>query len=242
MVQKKHNKVDAYKKYTPTQKNMSRRIVDKMPDWLLRMTGTNVCLFFWGSLLWLIGSNTHQYDPEYDAHVGPLMEQRTYSEAFKDAYWPMVNGKFVPEFSWYVNVSMVLVGALLLLAQNVNAANKERKRDLESARNQIDIMLKIDELAKAHNLDATAAKKMLTVAPEIVKHMSADSRVYFDMIMDGKISVNDENFVNIATAVMAGHLQSHPEDLQLVKNVFEKQENKFDMNTIIKYANNNIKK
>ncbi len=242
MVQKKQNNMDAYKKYTPTQKNMSQRIADKMPDWLLRMTGVNVCLFLWGSILWAIGSNTHQYDSEFDARVGPLVEQRTYGKAFKDAYWPIKGGEYAPDSSWHLNVSMVLVCALLLLAQNVNAANKERKRDLKSARNQIDIMLKIDGLAKEHNLDATAAKKMLTVAPEIVKHMSEDSRVYFDLIMDGKISVNDENFVNIATAVMAGHLQSHPEDLQLVKNVFEKQENKFDMNTIIKYANNNIEK
>ena len=46
--------------------------------------------------------------------------------------------------------------------------------------------------------------------------MSADSRVYFDMIMDGQVSVDNKDFLNMAAAVMAGHLQSHPEDMARV--------------------------
>ena len=81
-------------------------------------------------------------------------------------------------------------------------------------------MLAIEKLAKEHHLDATAAKKIVKVAPEIIKHMSKDSRVYFDMIMDGQVSVEDEKFLDIATSIMVGHLESHPEDMERIMTTF----------------------
>lgn len=60
--------------------------------------------------------------------------------------------------------------------------------------------------------------------PEIVKNMSADSRVYFDMIMDGQVSVDNKDFLNMAAAVMAWHLQSHPEDMARVIALFDEKQ------------------
>ena len=40
------------------------------------------------------------------------------------------------------------------------------------------------------------------------------------MIMDGKVSANNGNFMGIAAAVMAGHLQSHPEDMERIMTTF----------------------
>ena len=45
-------------------------------------------------------------------------------------------------------------------------------------------------------------------------------RVYFDMIMDGQVSVEDEKFLDIATSIMVGHLESHPEDMERIMTTF----------------------
>ncbi len=218
----------AYKKYAKPRKSLSARITEKVPNWLALNVMFNASLFLWGSLIWLYGSNTRQFDPEYDTPggpaTGPHLELRTYTQALKDAYWPMVNGEFSPDFSWKLNAGMALVFALLSMGQGVAAIGLRRHADLKLARAQVDIMLNLEKLAREHNLDATAAKKMLAVAPEIVKNMSADSRVYFDMIMDGRVSVDNKDFLNMAAAVMAGHLQSHPEDMARVIALFDEKQ------------------
>lgn len=151
------------------------------------------------------------------------MEQRTYQQALKDAYWPMVNGEYAPDFNWYLTMGMIVVFAAFSLAGTVISANKSYKKDLKAAKARVNIMLAIEKLAKEHHLDATAAKKIVKVAPEIIKHMSKDSRVYFDMIMDGQVSVEDEKFLDIATSIMVGHLESHPEDMErIMTTLYEK--------------------
>ena len=218
----------AYKKYAKPRKSLSAHITEKVPNWLALNVALNASMFLWGSLIWLYGSNTRQFDPEYDTPgglaTGPHLELRTYTQALKDAYWPMVNGEFSPDFSWKLNAGMALIIALLSMGQGVAAIGLRRHADLKLARAQVDIMLNLEKLAREHNLDATAAKKMLTVAPEIVKNMSADSRVYFDMIMDGRVSVDNKDFLNMAAAVMAGHLQSHPEDMARVIALFDEKQ------------------
>ena len=218
----------AYKKYAKPRKSLSARITEKVPNWLALNVMFNASLFLWGSLIWLYGSNTRQFDPEYDTPggpaTGPYLELRTYTQALKDAYWPMENGEFSPDFSWKLNAGMALVFALLSMGQGVAAIGLRRHADLKRARAQMDIKLNLEKLAREHNLDATAAKKMLAVAPEIVKNMSADSRVYFDMIMDGRVSVDNKDFLNMAAAVMAGHLQSHPEDMARVIALFDEKQ------------------
>ena len=132
----------------------------------------------------------------------------------------MVNGEYAPDFDWYLTMGMIVVFAAFSLAGTVISANKSYKKDLKAAKAQVNIMLAIEKLAKEHHLDATAAKKIVKVAPDIVKNMSKDSRVYFDMIMDGQVSVEDEKFLDIATSIMVGHLESHPEDMERIMTTF----------------------
>ncbi len=216
-----------YKKYTPKPKGLAKRVTAKMPQWLKLNVIANAALFILGSAIWVYASNTREFDPEYDGPsgpcTGPYLDSRTYLQAAKDANWPMVNGEFSPELEWYITASLLTVIALITLGAAVSVAKDERQADINKSHKQIDVMLKIEKLAKEHNLDATAAKKMLNVAPEIVKRMSADSRVYFDMMLDGKVAISDKNFVNIATMVMAGHLQSHPEDMEQIMTVFDER-------------------
>jgi len=231
---------DKYKKYATSSKTLRQHIVGKVPTWLKTNVIANATLFILGSAMWIVGAHTRSFDPDYDEpggpKTGPYWEQRTYQQAMKDAYWPMVNGEFSPEYDWYLTMAMILTFAAFSLVGIVASAKKNYKKDIKAAQAQVDIMLEIEKLAQEHHLDATAAKKIVKVAPEIIKHMSADSRVYFDMIMDGKVSADDENFMNIAAAVMAGHLQTHPEDM---KRVTELLDDKSMTNEILNMYNQN---
>lgn len=196
---------ETYKKYLPKNKSAISTFLKG-----------NVVAFLLGSSAHLLFSNVENPSPETSEYIGTHLDNRTYINAIKDAYIPFYKGKFDPHIAWMVNVCFQIILALACVGIAVRQKSKRKEQE-----HDIDIMLEIEKLAKEHNLDATAAKKMLTIAPEIVKHMSEDSRVYFDMIMDGKVSADDENFMNIAAAVMAGHLQTHPEDLDRVMSVFD---------------------
>ena len=218
---------DKYKKYAASDKTLKQHAVAKIPTWIKTNVIAGATLFLLGSALWVFRSHTRSFDPDYDEPGGPktgaYLDHRTYQQAFKDAYWPMVNGEFSPEYDWYLTVGMILTFAAFSLAGTGISAKKNYKKDVKATQTQVDIMLEIERLAKKHNLDATAAKKIVKVAPEIIKHMSADSRVYFDMIMDGKVSIEDENFSNVTAAIMTGHLYTHPEDMELVVSTFDER-------------------
>lgn len=185
----------------------------------------NVATFLIGTVGWWFASqprNDALFRDDYkfgEVHELPAWDQRPYKQAFIEAYNPVRDGKLDPHFWWYVNMALILSITIYSIAQ----ADKRLKQAIDRSDKSVDLMLEIERLAKEHKLDSTMAKKIVTVAPDIVKHMSEDSRVYFDMIMDGKASANDENFLNIATAIMVGHLKTHPEDMELVMSTFDKR-------------------
>ena len=70
--------------------------------------------------------------------------------------------------------------------------------------------------------ELVALTLLTSVATEIIENMSADSRVYFDMIINNKIEAeNKENLLKFATSIMEGHLIEHPEDINKVLSVFD---------------------
>lgn len=215
--------VDKHKKYAVSSQTLKQHMSSKVPAWLKSNIIANATLFILGSVMWIHGAHTRSFDPDYDkpgqVKTGPYLEQRTYQQALKDAYWPFVNDNFAPDFDWRLTMGLIITFATFSLAGMVVSAKKSHKKDLDTAHAQVDIMLEIEKLAQEHNLDATTAKKIVNVAPKIIKNMSADSRVYFDMILDGKISVQDEGFIDIASAIMAGHLQTHPDDAKLISDI-----------------------
>lgn len=189
-------------------------------DFLIHQLQFNAAAFLIGSYGWLLGHSVgvNAIDEWGEARFYPC-ESRDYKQAIKDAYNPIRDGKFDPHFWWYVNAALILVVSVYSI---VNATEKVKtKADRENA--QVDIMLEIEKLAKEHKMDPSVAKKIIQIAPDIVKNMSKDSRVYFDMIMDGQVSVEDEKFLNIATSIMVGHLESHPEDMERVMATFDEK-------------------
>lgn len=86
----------------------------------------------------------------------------------------------------------------------------------------IDTMLSVKDLGNSYMVHKDALKKMVKVAPEIVRHMSKDSSVYFEMLMNGDFDCEqDAQVLEFAKAVLAGHLYKHPEDLNRVLSVYD---------------------
>lgn len=211
----------AHKKYgfSKADRALGTGIVSTV-DFLKHQLQLNAATFLIGSLGWFHGHavGVSAIDEWGEERFYPF-ESRDYKQAIKDAYNPIRDGKFDPHFWWYVNAALILVVSVYSI---VNATERV-KTIADRANAQIDIMLEIEKLAKEHKMDPSVAKKIIQVAPDIVKNMSKDSRVYFDMIMDGKVSVEDENFLNIATAIMVGHLKTHPEDMERVMSTFDEK-------------------
>lgn len=206
-------KEKAYNKYMPKKKNPMAIFVKG-----------NIVAFLLSSVAWLYYSNQRMYEPEMHDYIGPYEDQRTYLEAIADTYIPFNNGVFDPHVAWCVTVFVQLVLALMCIGV-VRSRSKSKK--------DIDVMLEVERLAKEHNLDSVAAKKMLKVAPSIVKNMSKDSRIFFDMVMEGKFSMGDKKFVNTVSAIIVGHLEKHPEDMKKVVGVFESDVLPKKMRTIL---------
>ncbi len=131
---------------------------------------------------------------------------------------------------FYVNVSLALSYMLLTACILMRHNRKDKRSETARFANEnatVDLMLaikSIKEAGKKVNLNVTdeTAKKLIEICPHIISRMSADERVYFDMLIDGDIeSKNEEMFKNFALAVMDGHLRSNPEDLQMVLDAFD---------------------
>lgn len=116
---------------------------------------------------------------------------------------------------WIRHMILLFIEALVLIGV---AAKRGR------VRRNVDLMLAIEKSAKQHNVDPKQLKKMMKVAPEIVKHMSKESSVYFEMLMDGTLDADSNpKLLGMATSILEGHLQSHPEDYARVVAVFDEQ-------------------
>ena len=120
---------------------------------------------------------------------------------------------------WEVNLAILAIPAIILF----RITYKKYEKDLQNAYNQIDIMLTIEKLAGENNSNEVyrvAVQEIENVDPSIIENMSADSRVYFDLVLDGKIPVDDPELMKSAAAIVRGHLKTHPEDKQLVTSAF----------------------
>ena len=142
-------------------------------------------------------------------------------------------GKFLPRGVWYVNMAFVLIGAILI-ARKANKVRKENKTIREenaankyyneTGRKAVDMMLALKEFGEKYEFSEADVKKIMDVIPSVISKMSKDERVYFDMLMDDKIDIkNDKTFMDMAVAIMAGHLESHPEAAQLILDTFEEK-------------------
>lgn len=166
----------------------------------------------------------NDYDEQIWHHVDPI-ENNTLGQAIAEAYVPTYHAPYehgrkghfesTPNPRWMMHMIVLLAEALVLSLLAINNAKRNK---------QIDLMAEIARISKEQNIDPQYIKKMLKVAPDIIKNMSKDSRVYFDMLIEGKLDTEKAPaFLDMATSIMEGHLQTHPEDLQVIMNLFDER-------------------
>lgn len=96
-------------------------------------------------------------------------------------------------------------------------------------------ILKIEK----HNLDQKFVTMMMKFVPDIVKNMSKESSVYFEMLMDGTLDYEQNPVIfEIAKSILDSHLQSHPEDMKRVLSVFD--EKSLPQDILAKYKQNTV--
>jgi len=68
-------------------------------------------------------------------------------------------------------------------------------------------------------------RRALKYVPYIILKMSAEDRVYFDILMNGRIRMDDNStFHNMAMAIISGYLEKHPKDLAFLGNILRQYE------------------
>jgi len=156
--------------------------------------------------------------------------------AFKACFVPGGNAKN-PEFIDYVFPGvnwMCLATALVFICfsigQSVQMGMLKKRAclaDKKDSRLKYDVACLMSDLRDSAgniNLNTEQVKRLIELAPEIVQHISREGRVYFDLLLEGKIDIKDnKTFFDMAVAVMKGHLASHPEDAKRVLVVFNEK-------------------
>lgn len=137
---------------------------------------------------------------------------------------PFVDGKFAPTAAWYRQLAFLVVS--LCIAIGTKAAYSKDYREIKDRVDAVDMMTDLEKFVDGAKLklNPRQIKHLLKTVPFIIESMSADKRVYFDMLMSGKIDIkNNKTFMDMAIAIMSGHLQSHPEDAKLILDTFEEK-------------------
>lgn len=154
--------------------------------------------FFHGTKGWHLYGEFFDYQGSYD------IKQAAYHDS-------KVNDR------WKRHMLLVGIEAFLLACIVIEDIRKRK-----AVAKDVDVMLAIEKAAQQHKIDNKLLTKMMRVAPEIVSHMSKESAIYFEALMNGSLDCeqNPQVFA-IAKSVLAGHLASHPEDMQRVLAVFD---------------------
>lgn len=181
-----------------------------------------ILLVFWAALF----TGAHEFDRPIRAMFENVYNPKPKAQLESGLLGIETKGK--PLF--YANLSAVLAFMIVtawILMRSYRKDNRSETARFANENATVDLMLaikSIKEAGKKVNLNVTdeTVKKLIDVCPYIISRMSADERVYFDMLIDGDIeSKNEEMFKNFALAVMDGHLRSNPEDLQMVLDAFD---------------------
>ncbi|MBO7509255.1 MAG: hypothetical protein J6T57_03200 [Alphaproteobacteria bacterium] len=135
---------------------------------------------------------------------------------------PFVDGKFAPTATWYRQIAFLLVSLCIAIGtQHAYGSNYYESRKCVRT---VDMMLNLEKFGAKYNLNKRQVKKLVKELDFIISHLATEKRIYFDMLMNGEINIKDnKTFMDMAVAIMMGHLESHPEDAQLILDTFEEK-------------------
>lgn len=147
----------------------------------------------------------------------------------KPAVNPLVDGKFQPTATWYRQLAFLVVSVCVALGvTRAYGGDYFANKKIVDA---VDMMTWLKGMDRTYNLNEHPVilnthhvKRLVRVVPHIIQRMSSEERIYFDMLMDGKINIQDnKTFMDMAVAIMMGHLDSHPKDAQLILDTFDER-------------------
>jgi len=221
---------EAHRQYVTADKHVN--IYDKMGCGAVVWA----TLFFWNLFAGIFTPPFSATDSEiYNMNFGKKTAQRA-----RDMFYPVSNGwrvgvnnninplsifeykyndknigKYNARAMWYINMACLLVAACWLFG--IAKSKIKTNRKVKAQKQMVDLMLKMPLVG----VDPNMAKKLMRVAPDIVSHMSRDRRIYFDALLNQDEYVDLKNAIlnsdavcDIAVEIMAGHLESHPEDME----------------------------
>lgn len=214
-----------YKKYLDYPALSRATGTDKFLFWCKTNAIAFAALFALGNVNWLMLQSQ-------EFEKGPIPTTNKYFKPYKialhDAYIPTSkyyydnierNIKTVTEptfklhFLWCLNVFLSVCCILI---------NTSITKGLNADFDAVDMMLDLEKLQKQYNLNTKQVYRLIFTAKNVIKKMSIDNPVYFNMLMQGDINITNQNaFKNMAVAIICGHLQSYPKDANRVLNAFE---------------------
>ncbi|MCR4917630.1 MAG: hypothetical protein K5912_01655 [Alphaproteobacteria bacterium] len=116
-------------------------------------------------------------------------------------------------------LALVAVLVMISLKKKRNAKVFETNKALY---NTVKMMFDLKENDGWLDLTEEQLEYLLSQASVIVDHMSSKERVYFDLLMEGKINIKEnKTFLEMATVIMCAHLRNNPQDARLVLETFD---------------------
>lgn len=202
-------------------------------DFLRNVFATCSVAFLAGSFFWTLWGMSMGQGVSSNTNNKHSINYTPFAQALRDAYVPFSNGrtkllnqntpvehgKFAPTIGFIANMIVTLFG----ICAAVGASRRQKRRNSEIIlhNNTVDMMLDLEDFKGAYNLNTYQVAQMIRHANTIISEMSHDKRIYFDMLLDGRINIqNNQTFLTMATHIMHGHLAHHPEDINRILSVY----------------------
>jgi hypothetical protein len=168
----------------------------------------------------------------------PLIEGGTRTNKIYTPYVKAIHDAYVPTDKYTVNSNTYKTGKLevnpnpgfrahgtwlanLLFSLLILVGSAYYFKSCKSDLDTIDMMVDLKELKGKYRLNDAQAAKLITMSDDIISNMSAEERVYFDMLMDGNIKIKDDKvFKDMAVAILDGYLSTHPKETKALLTVF----------------------
>ena len=138
-------------------------------------------------------------------------------------YHPEYVGKFHPNRDWYINISFLMLGIIGIIGNpKQRIQNCKFNRNIRNEKKAVEMMYDLHELEEQYNIDTATVNRLVRVVPDVISHMSKDDPKFFEMLIGYKFEIkNKDTYHDMAVAILAGHLESHPEDFQKVLDAFK---------------------
>ena len=181
-------------------------------EWFTKALLGNIIVFVLGSAGWGVARGAAETRNEYVKNA--YITRVDWESAAKNAYFGTDINKYGRRAAAHTMAQIVSFLAVLVIAK-VKAA-RTRKQNIAYARDVHDAM--INSLDGVSTLPPVLRMHLDWISSSIVENISAKDSRYFHKLIDGRYPDATKEF---ATAIVTGHLASHPESTKLLMEMFE---------------------